>query len=539
MSLTTREMRTGVPTVNSKGRSLRSFALPSLAAAVVVFTLIPLLYLLVRASEKPFPEIMDLLLREKTLEVIGRTVSLVLLVVLIDIVVGTILANGLFFVRLPFARYLVIPAILPLAIPSYVFTYTWLAVLPSLSGFWASVFILVLTTLPYVILANMIGLRRIDSGLIEVAQTLGLSRIQVFFKVVFPQIRMSISAGALLTGLYVMSDFGAVSLLNFETLTVSIQNMYRSSYDRSAAAIISLVLILASLVFVLMEDRFKGKAKLSTMVKSYSVRNLLIKKSSYRLGVLLLLTIYLALAVILPFYVLFSRFFANRAAIEFGSLASAALSTVSVAAFGAIIALALSIPIGILSANYAGASVRSAEKIILISHALPGVVIGLALVSLGSKFGAIYQTTFLLALAYSLLFLAKAVASTSAALKQIPVVLREVASSLGKSNFQVATRITVPMALPGIGLGALLVFLTAMKELPATLMLRPTGMQTLATEIWSYASINRFNEAAPYALLLVLIAAIPTFILSLPERMESQSIGAKPATDPAPERGGE
>ena len=129
-------MRTGVPTVNSKGRSLRSFALPSLAAAVVVFTLIPLLYLLVRASEKPFPEIMDLLLREKTLEVIGRTVSLVLLVVLIDIVVGTILANGLFFVRLPFARYLVIPAILPLAIPSYVFTYTWLAVLPSLSGFW-------------------------------------------------------------------------------------------------------------------------------------------------------------------------------------------------------------------------------------------------------------------------------------------------------------------------------------------------------------------------------------------------------------------
>jgi iron(III) transport system permease protein len=79
------------------------------------------------------------------------------------------------------------------------------------------------------------------------------------------------------------------------------------------------------------------------------------------------------------------------------------------------------------------------------------------------------------------------------------------------------------MALPGIGLGALLVFLTAMKELPATLMLRPTGMETLATQIWSSASINRFNEAAPYALLLVLIAAIPTFILSLPERLESQA----------------
>ena len=502
---------------------MRSFALPSLATAVIVFTLIPLVYLLVRASEKPFPEIVDLLLREKTLEVIGRTVSLVLLVVLINAIVGTILANGLFFVRLPFARYLVIPAILPLAIPSYVFTYTWLAVLPSLSGFWASVFILVLTTLPYVILANIIGLRRIDSGLIEVAQTLGLTRVQIFRKVIFPQIRMSISAGALLTGLYVMSDFGAVSLLNFETLTVSIQNMYRSSYDRSAAAVISLVLILASLVFVLMEDKFRGRANRSAIAKSYSVRNLLIRKSTYQLGTLLLLSTYLTLAVILPFYVLLSRFFANRAEIDFGSLASAAFSTVSVAGLGAVIALALSIPIGIMSAKSSSTSIRSAEKIILISHALPGVVIGLALVSLGSKMSAIYQTTFLLALAYSLLFLAKSVASTSTALKQVPSVLKEVASSLGKSNFQVATRITAPMALPGIGLGALLVFLTAMKELPATLMLRPTGMETLATQIWSSASINRFNEAAPYALLLVLIAAIPTFILSLPERLESQA----------------
>jgi iron(III) transport system permease protein len=165
---------------------------------------------------------------------------------------------------------------------------------------------------------------------------------------------------------------------------------------------------------------------------------------------------------------------------------------------------------------------QTAERIILISHALPGVVIGLALVSLGSKIGSLYQTTLLLAFAYSLLFLAKAVASTTASLAQVPSVLKEVAASLGKSNFKVASQVTLPMALPGIGLGVLLVFLTAMKELPATLMLRPTGMETLATQIWSYASINRFNEAAPYALLLVLIAAIPTFLLSLPERLESK-----------------
>jgi iron(III) transport system permease protein len=84
-------------------------------------------------------------------------------------------------------------------------------------------------------------------------------------------------------------------------------------------------------------------------------------------------------------------------------------------------------------------------------------------------------------------------------------------------------QVVFPIALPNLALGVLLVFLTAMKELPATLMLRPTGMDTLATEIWSFAAISRFNEAAPYALLLVLIAAIPTFILTIPRTAKNEN----------------
>lgn len=522
MSQATALSRTGAPSAYDKGRSQRAILLRISVLVVVLFTLIPLIYLLIRAFEKPLPDILDLLLRDKTLEVIGRTALLVTIVVLVNTLLGTLLANGLFFVKLPLSRFLIVPAILPLAIPSYVFTYTWLAILPSLSGVMASAFILILTTLPYVLLANLVGLRRVDTGLIEVAQTLGLKRVQIFFRVIFPQIRLNMSAGALLTGLYVMSDFGAVSLLNTETLTVSIQNMYKSSYDRSAAAVISLILILASVVFIILEEKFKGRGETTAIAKSYSVRNLLIEKISYKITVLAVLGIYLALAVVAPFYVLIQRFLGNPESIDAGNLLEAAFSTVTVAGLGALIALLLSIPIAIMSSQSKSAASRSAERIILVSHALPGVVIGLALVSLGSKIAPLYQTTLLLAFAYSILFLAKSVASTTAALSQIPVVLKDVASSLGKNNFQVAREITLPMALPGITLGALLVFLTAMKELPATLMLRPTGMETLATQIWSYASINRFNEAAPYALLLVLIAALPTFLLSLPERLESK-----------------
>jgi iron(III) transport system permease protein len=98
--------------------------------------------------------------------------------------------------------------------------------------------------------------------------------------------------------------------------------------------------------------------------------------------------------------------------------------------------------------------------------------------------------------------------------------VKDVASTLGMNQWMVIKKVVAPIAAPGIGLGTILVFLTAMKELPATLMLRSTGFDTLATQIWSAASINRFNEAAPYALILVLIAALPTFLISRPDKAD-------------------
>ena len=491
------------------------YALVGMLLAVV---LIPFVYLVIRAFEKPVPEIIDLLLRSKTLEVLLTTSVLLAVVVAVNIVLGTLISVGLHFVQLPKTHLLIVAAVLPLAIPSYVFTYTWLALFPSLSGTLAAAFVLVLTTLPYMLLAILVSLRRIDNGFIEVARTLGLSRMQIFFRVILPQIRGSISAGALLAGLYVLSDFGAVSLLNVETLTVSIQNMFKSSYDRSAAAVISLLLILASILFIAADEKIKDKNAKENVFKRLATSDSRIQSFRLKSIVLILVGVYALLAVVVPFYVLISRFISNPNPIDISGLFTASISTISVSALGALIALLFSAPLGFLIATHAGRFSKVSERIILIGHALPGVVVGLALVSLGSKLGPIYQSVFLLAFAYALLFLAKAVASMTFSLQLVPQVLKEVAATLGKSKTKVSTSVVFPIALPSIGLGTLLVFLTAMKELPATLMLRPTGMDTLATQIWSYASINRFNDAAPYALLLVLIAAVPTFLLSLPSR---------------------
>jgi iron(III) transport system permease protein len=516
MSLKTAESASAAPLHIVRGRGSSLSVLNFAVGLVLAITLIPFIYIAFRAFEKPLPEILDLLLRAKTLQVLATTTALLLIVVAVNIFIGTLMAAGLHFIRLPKAHLFILPTILPLAIPSYVFTYTWLALIPSLSGLFAAAFILILTTMPYMLLAILVSLRRIDSSLIEVARTLGLSRFKIFIRVILPQIRSSISAGALLSGLYVLSDFGAVSLLNVETLTVSIQNMFKASYDRSAASVISILLILASVVFIAFNERLKDSDSKENISKRLMAKNIRINNSGLKASLLFSVALYTTLAVVLPIYVLISRFIGNPNPIDFAQLFETALSTISVAALGAFIALLMSAPLGLLLSTRAGKYSRLAERIILVGHALPGVIIGLALVSLGSKLGPLYQSTLLLAFAYALLFLAKAVASMTSALQLVPGTLKEVAATLGKSKSKVTTSVVFPIALPSIGLGTLLVFLTAMKELPATLMLRPTGMDTLATQIWSYASINRFNDAAPYALLLVLIAAIPTFLLSAP-----------------------
>ena len=492
--------------------------------AVATLALIPIVYLFIRASQKPLGEITALLIRPKTLEVLATTSALVMCVVFTTVVMGVLMASGLHFVQLPFRQLLIIPAVLPLAIPSYVFTYTWVALIPEFSGFLAAAFILSITTLPYVILATLAGLRRVDGSQIEVARSLGLTPAQTFRRVVFPQVKGHVSAGALLAALYTISDFGAVSLLNVETLTVTIQNMYRASYDRSAAAVISFVLIAFSTIVVLADEKIKRQTPETAVVKVYSTKYSLINSPGLRFAVIATVGLYALNAVLIPFYVLISRFLSNQVAINWGDLLAASISTISVAALGAVIALVLSAPLGILLSRTSTPFGRTAQRIITIGHGLPGVVVGLAMVSIGSKLGALYQTTFLLAFAYALLFLAKSVASMNSSLSRVPSSVKDVASTLGMNQWLVLKKVVAPIAAPGIGLGTILVFLTAMKELPATLMLRPTGFETLATQIWSAASINRFNEAAPYALILVLIAALPTFLISRPDKADRSFI---------------
>jgi iron(III) transport system permease protein len=320
-----------------------------------------------------------------------------------------------------------------------------------------------------------------------------------------------------LVSLYVLSDFGAVSLLGVDTFTRAIQNTYQGSFDRSSAAVLALMLVALSGIVISIEVQsrnrsriFKGSVSITKQVAPITATRVRIIATSF-------LALYILAALIIPMAVLAFRFFARPRPIDYFELSQAALSTILVSSLGAIFALLLAIPLALLALR-ASLLGKVAERGVLLVNALPGVVMGLALVALGSDFPFIYQTVGLLGIAYSVLFLARSVGTIRTSLSRVPENLTEIAATLGQSRGRIFYRVTLPLAAPGVLTGTLLVLLSSMKELPATLMLRPTGFETLATEMWSNTAIFRFSEAAPYALLLVIIAAIPTFLISRPDK---------------------
>jgi len=501
-------------------QAVRPTASPLLTLAALLslfFVALPLYYLFRRALESDFESLRLVIFRAKTLEVLLTTVSLVTSVATLATLIGFAIAWFLYSVKLPMANLLRALAILPIAIPSYVFTYSWLSLDLFPGGFLAAVIVLTLSTAPYVVLAAMAALRRIDSSQIDVAQTLGLNQFQILFRITLPQVRNALSAGALLVALYVLSDFGAVSLLGVDTFTRAIQNTYQGSFDRSSAAVLALMLVSVSALVISIETSTRRRSRLVKSSVAITRQPDQIERRKVQVIATSFISIYLLAALVAPLAVLVFRFIDRPEAVDFAKLIAAAFSTVLVSSLGAMIALALALPVAILALRTSPLG-KVAERGVLLVNALPGIVMGLALVAFGSDLPWIYQTVGLLALSYSILFLARSVGTIRNSLARVPENLTEIAATLGQPRSRVFYRVTLPLAAPGILTGTLLVFLSAMKELPATLMLRPTGFETLATEIWNNTAIFRFSEAAPYALLLVVIAAIPTFLISRPDR---------------------
>jgi iron(III) transport system permease protein len=183
-------------------------------------------------------------------------------------------------------------------------------------------------------------------------------------------------------------------------------------------------------------------------------------------------------------------------------------------AIAAVVAVGAALPAAILSARYPGWLSGLFEKVSYAGQALPAITIALALVFFSANYaGPLYQTLGLLIFAYAVRFLPEAMGACRFSLLQVNPHTEEAARGLGASPPRVFLRVTAPQILPGMSAGALLVFLTAMKELPITLLLSPTGFDTLATQIWSASREAFFTKAAIPSLVLVTLSGIAVFLM--------------------------
>jgi iron(III) transport system permease protein len=429
---------------------------------------------------------------------------------------------------------------LPLVVPSYVGAYLFVSALgprgllqgwlegplgitrlPDIYGFPGALLVLTLLNYPFVLLSLRAALQRLDPALEEAARSLGKNPWQTFWRVTFPQLRPSLAAGGLLVLLYVLRDFGAVAVMRYNTFTRVIYVQYQNSFDRSAAAALSILLVALSLLVLAAELRWRGRASHHTAARTPK-KAAVVALGHWRWPALCFCGLIVGLALLLPAGILIYWLLRGLLSGEvLGSLWLASRNSILASAMAALLAVAAALPIVILDVRRPSVGSRLLERISYIAFALPGIVVALAMVFFGANFAPwIYQTLPMLGLAYLVLFLPQAIGAVRNSMLQAHPSMEEAARSLGKSPPEVFRRITLPLVRPGLASAAAMVFLTTMKELPATLILAPIGFKTLATSVWSAVSEAFFAQAAAPALLLILASSLPMAIFVSRENKE-------------------
>ena len=530
MHQTVDHLPSGRPFAHAPRRPPALLLLPSVVVAVAV--LLPLAYLAVRATGAS-GGVWAYLLRPRTLSVLGRTLLLVTSVSLLSVVIALPIAFITARTRLPARQLWFVLAVLPLVIPSYVGAYAyvsafapgglvsgWLGIQLPVYGFWGALIVLTLSTYPYLLLTLRAGFLGIDTGLEEASRSLGRSPLQTFFKVTLPLLRPALAAGMLLVALYVLSDFGAVSMLRFNTFTRAIYVQYENSFNRGNAAALGLMLVALTGFIMVLDSRLRGLGFIGRAGVGEARKARLVSLRRWRVPALLWLVVTVTLALVAPLAIIGTWLMrgvggGQIVVIDWG----AAFNTAVVSFAAAAVVVVAAIPVALLAVRYPSKLSASLERLSYIGYALPGIVVALALVFFSVRYAPwVYQSHGLLIFAYVLLFLPQAVGNLRATLLQVNPHLEEAAQGLGRSPFRVLVEVTLPLIRSGLITSAMLVFLTTMKELPATLLLRPTGFDTLATQVWSWTTEAFFAQAAPFALLLVAVSSVSVAILLVQER---------------------
>ena len=526
------------PRIPRRGRALldddaRGVGLTLVAAAVAALLAFPVAWLIVDAAGLGVRAI-ALTVDPRTLQVLLRSVALVAVVTAGSVLIGVTLAILTAQTDLPFSRLFTVLSALPLVVPSYLGALAAVSAfgphgeladalaplgisqIPTIYGFAGSAVVLTLYTYPYVFLTTRASLLSLDASLLSAARTLDCGRLETFRRVTLPQILPGIAAGALLVSLYTLSDFGTPNLMRLQVFTQFIYAQH-DAFARDYAVLLSLHLVAVTVLILAVESRI-GADDAGAYTSRGNRGGATVSLGAWRYPATLLPIAITVFAILVPIGI-FGTWLV-RGGIGY-SLAVPEFSwtygwnSVLVALLAAGASALVALPIAFQSATTTSRVAALADRVSYVGYAIPGIVVGIALLrgSLDVAPQTVYKTLPLLVFAYVVRFVPQAVGSIRASTMQVDQRLTEAARTLGTSPLAAFRRVTLPLIAPGIAAGAALVFLTTMKELPATLLLAPSGFDTLVTYIWRVQEIGAYGQAAIPALVLVGVSALSMAVI--------------------------
>ena len=513
--------------------SQRGAGLQLLAAAIAVAVLSPVVWLVLRAGDIGLDRASRLLVRPTAVEALVNSVALVAVVTAGSILIGVPLAVLLVRTDVPFRRFFTVVVSLPIVVPSYIGAFAFVSAfgpqglfadalgpltgsLPTIYGFEGAALVLTLFIYPYVFIGTRASLLSFDARLVEAARTLNHGRWEAFRRITLPRIVPGIAAGALLVALYTLSDFGTPAIMQFDTFTRIIFVEY-NTFARDLAALLSIQLLAVTAVILAVESRVGADDAAAYRSRGRGGNEAIrISLGRWRWPAALFPALVGAVTLLVPLGVLLLWLFRSQPAYGGGTAFhwTYATNSVGLSVAAAAVATLAAIPGAYVAIHRRGWFSTLIERATFVGYAMPGIVLGLALVYFGSAYAPVlYQTVPLLIFAYLVRFLPQSVSTIRSSMLQLDPRLVESARTLGADPMSSFRRVTLPLVFPGIVAGAALVFLTTMKELPATLMLHPTGMDTIVTYIWLVQAAGTYGRAAVPALILVGLSGLSMFVL--------------------------
>jgi iron(III) transport system permease protein len=482
---------------------------------VAATSLLPLGFVVVSTADLGAGEAWDLLTRPRFGDLLWNTTRLLLGAVALSVVLGVGCAWLVVRTDLPLSGLWHGLLCAPLAVPAFVNGYGWISTTHAVQSYWGAVLVVSLSYYPLVYLPTVAALSRLDSSLEDVAASLGTGAWASFFRVVLPATSPAVLGGALLVGLHLLGEYGALQILNYPTLTTGILDQYRVSFNGPAATMLALVLVAFCLVLLGLELLARGhrrRSRVGSGVRRTARRHPLGRAApAWVVGLLgfAALSLGVPLASLVRWLVR-----GSSSSLPQGDLGAALGTTLGLAIAGGLLATVAAVPVAWLAVRHRGLLATVIERAVYPANALPGIVVALALVTISIRaVPSLYQTLPVLVVGYVILFLPRAAVGVRSTLELAPPVLEDVATSLGCTRAGAARRVTLPLLLPGLAASMALVCLAVATELTATLLLAPTGTSTLATEFWSRAAAVEYGAAAPFALALVLLSVPATWLL--------------------------